>query len=90
MAEAVRAGIPGRSRLAQAPVHDPAGWPQQPRLAGAVNLGVIGGRAGSPSGSGGSPRAWTGQADTRKVCGSILCRVAAGFGEDIVPDAASA
>jgi hypothetical protein len=28
------------------------------RLAGAVNLGVVGGRAGSPSSSGGSPRAW--------------------------------
>ncbi|HWM96358.1 MAG TPA: hypothetical protein VNO54_04810 [Streptosporangiaceae bacterium] len=36
------------------------------------------------------PLAGTGQANTRKVCGRILCRVAAGFGEDIAPDAASA
>jgi hypothetical protein len=32
----------------------------------------------------------TEQANTRKVCGRILRRVAAGFGEDIAPDAASA
>ena len=30
------------------------------------------------------------RANTRKVCGRILRRVAAGFGEDIVPGAASA
>ena len=34
--------------------------------------------------------AGAGQANTRKVCGRILRRVAAGFGEDIAPDAASA
>jgi hypothetical protein len=32
----------------------------------------------------------TEQANTRKVCGRILRRVAAEFGEDIAPDAASA
>jgi hypothetical protein len=32
--------------------------------------------------------AGAGQADTRKVCGRILRRVAAGFGEDIAPGAA--
>jgi hypothetical protein len=36
------------------------------------------------------PLAGAGQADTCKVCGRILCRAAAGFGEGIVPDAASA
>ena len=36
------------------------------------------------------PLAGAGQADTRRVCGRVLCRVAAGFGEDIAPGAASA
>ena len=36
------------------------------------------------------PVAGAGQANTRKVYGRILRRVAAAFGEDIAPDAASA
>ena len=36
------------------------------------------------------PLAGAGQANTRKVYGRVLRRVAAGFGEDIAPDAASA
>jgi hypothetical protein len=36
------------------------------------------------------PLAGAEQADTREVYGRILRRVAAGFGEDIAPDAASA
>jgi hypothetical protein len=36
------------------------------------------------------PLAGAGQANARKVCGRVLRRVAAEFGEDIAPDAASA
>ena len=36
------------------------------------------------------PLAGAEQADTRRVCGRVLRRVAAGFGEDVAPDAASA
>ena len=46
VAEAVRAGIPGPSRLAQAPVHDPAGLrgsrrpPRTPRKTGGVPVTI--------------------------------------------------
>lgn len=74
-------GTAGRPQLSQSPVGSGV---DTVRCLARASLSAVPPTSVSPAVAG------AGQANTRKVYGRILRRVAAEFGEDIAPDAASA